>query len=139
MRKQQLNLEKNIGVGGAFIEGFNYAFQKFPNSEFKFVAKIDADDQHRAPDLLLMLDDILRKDADFIKGNRYLLARKPEGQSFLRKFGNFGLTFLHNLSTGYWHTGDPINGMILVRANVMKLMTKKYNINSRYLFESSLL
>ena len=134
-----INLEKNKGVGGAFIEGFNYAYQKFSSSEFKFVAKIDADDQHRTSDLLLMLDDILRKDADYIKGNRYLLAREPVGQSFMRKFGNFGLTFLHKLSTGYWHTGDPINGMILIRANVMKLMITRYNINSRYLFESSLL
>ena len=136
---QIVNLNENQGVGGAFIEGFNFAIEHFGIEECEYIGKIDADDQHRPEDLLLMLNDLIDRDVDLVKGNRYLLARNPQGQNFVRKFGNFGLSFLHKLSTGYWHTGDPINGMIVIRSKVLKLITTKYIIDSRYLFESSVL
>ena len=134
-----VDLENNHGVGGAFIEGFNFISNNPRFSNISYIAKIDADDQHDPEDILLMLDDLIQKDADLIKGNRYLLSREPVGQSFIRKFGNFGLTFLHKLSTGYWHTADPINGMIVVRKEVLSLILLKFEIHSRYLFESSIL
>lgn len=134
-----LNLDSNQGVGGAFMSGFSYAKKIFESNECNFIAKIDSDDQHTPEDLLLMLNELIETDSDLIKGNRYLLSRRPEGQSFVRKFGNFGLSFLHKLATGYWHTGDPINGMIVIRSNVLSLIQNHHHIDKRYLFESSLL
>ena len=86
-----------------------------------------------------MFNELLVSDADFVKGNRYLLARKPLGQSFIRKFGNFGLSFLSKLSSGYWDIGDPVNGLFVIRSNVIKLIINMDLLQDRFLFESSLI
>ena len=50
-------------------------------ADVNYIAKIDADNQHRVSDLKKMFNELLVSDADFVKGNRYLLARKPLGKA----------------------------------------------------------
>lgn len=129
----------NLGVGGAFAEGCKYAFKCYKDDDVNYIAKIDADNQHRVSDLKKMFNELLVSDTDLVKGNRYLLARNPLGQSFIRKFGNFGLSFLSKLSSGYWDIGDPVNGLFVIRSNVIKLIINMNLLQDRFLFESSLI
>lgn len=130
---------ENRGVGGAFKYGVEFASENFDANSYAFICKIDADDQHRAQDLIVMLRDLDHYDCDFVKGNRYMLNRAPAGQSFIRKFGNIGLTFLNKVSTGYWHVADPVNGQFAFRRSVIGHLISCMEIEDRYLFESSLL
>lgn len=129
----------NMGVGGAFKFGVKAAEKFWASASYDFICKIDADHQHRASDLACMIKDLHDYDCDFVKGNRYMLDRVPKGQSFIRKFGNIGLTFLNKVATGYWHISDPINGQFVFRRSIVKYIISSMRVEDRYLFESSLL
>lgn len=133
----KLKHSENKGVGAAFMTGIEYIKDKNLD-KVKFICKIDSDDQHDPNDLIIMKKSILKYDVDFIKGNRFLLMRRPKNMSLIRKIGNIGLTFLFKLATGYWNISDPVNGIFLGRSRVL-FETKKFNVEKRYLFESSLL
>lgn len=127
----------NKGVGGAFISGVKFLNKK-NYKKMKYIAKIDSDDQHDPTDLLNMNYCIVKYDADFIKGNRFLLMNKPKKMSIIRKIGNSGLTFLFKLASGQWHLSDPVNGIFLGQKKVIFDLLR-HNIKDRYLLESNLL
>ncbi len=129
--------KSNKGVGGAFISGVKFLKDKnFRN--IKFISKLDSDDQHDPSDLLIMKKKIYDQKADFVKGNRFLLMRRPKKMSLIRRVGNIGLTFLYKLATGQWELSDPVNGIFLGRSKVI-IDLLRFDIKERYLFESSLL
>ena len=129
--------KKNEGVGGAFISGLNY-LKKYKIKNIDYIAKIDADDQHDPSDLSMMKFNIIKFDADFVKGNRFLLMNKPENMNFIRKIGNIILTFLFKLASGQWNLADPVNGIFLGRSQLL-FDLDRFDIKKGYLFESSLL
>lgn len=129
--------KKNKGVGGAFMSGLNY-IKKNKIKDIYYIAKIDADDQHDPSDLIIMKSNIIKFDADFVKGNRFLLMKKPKNMSLIRKIGNSILTFLFKLASGYWNLSDPVNGIFLGRSKVL-CDIDRFDIKHGYLFESSLL
>jgi len=129
--------KENKGVGGAFMSGLNYLKQKKVKG-IEFIAKIDADDQHDPTDLTTMKNNIVKFDADFVKGNRFLLMNKPRNMSFIRKIGNGVLTFLFKFASGHWNLSDPVNGIFLARSKVL-FDLDRFDIKEGYLFESSLL
>lgn len=129
--------KKNEGVGGAFLSGLNY-IKKKKIKNIDYIAKIDADDQHDPLDLPIMKFTIVKFDADFVKGNRFLLMNKPENMSFIRKIGNVFLTFLFKLASGQWNFSDPVNGIFLGRSQLFYDLDR-FDIKKGYLFESSLL
>lgn len=133
-----IRLSKNNGVGGAFLSGVKTVFEKCDAEEVKFFAKVDADDQHLPKDLIHFKWTIENENSDYVKGNRFWLNTVPEGMPMVRKIGNSGLTFLIKLSTGYWKISDPVNGMLIIRAVVLKHLIRK-KIEKRYLFENSML
>ena len=82
--------------------------------------------------------NIIKFDADFVKGNRFLLMNKPENMNFIRKIGNIILTFLFKLASGQWNLADPVNGIFLGRSQLL-FDLDRFDIKKGYLFESSLL
>ena len=131
--------KNNLGVGGAYMEGFKHVNNNKKFESLDFIAKIDADGQHNAHDLRLMLNDIIEYDLDMVKGNRYLLQRSPKNQSFIRKIGNSFLTLLTKIASGNWLLGDPVNGQFIIRKNVFRLLFDGGSLKNRFLFETSLL
>ena len=129
--------KKNEGVGGAFLTGLNY-IKKNKIKNIDYIAKIDADDQHDPSDLPMMKFNIIKFDADFVKGNRFLLMNRPKNMSFIRKIGNVFLTFLFKLASGQWNFSDPVNGIFLGRSQLFYDLDR-FDIKKGYLFESSLL
>ena len=128
-----------MGVGGAFKAGVKYV-QTWPKEKQpKFIGKIDADMQHDANAFTHFLDEATNTNADYFKGNRYLLNKSPVGQPSIRLIGNAALSFMTKLSTGYWSINDPLHGHFLINFNLMSELVNKNLLEDRYLFETSIL
>jgi dolichol-phosphate mannosyltransferase len=125
---------KNLGVGGAVKTGYKKAMEDGAT----IIVKIDGDgqmDPHLIPKLI---DPILNKQADYVKGNRfYDLAylRKMPGT---RKFGNAFLSFINKVVNGYWNIMDPTNGFTAIAGSVLKYLPLE-KINDRFFFEQDML
>ena len=106
----------NSGGGAATILGYRKAL----DLDSGIVVKMDGDGQMPPEYLPALLDQIVERDYDYVKGNRFLgehsLAQMPK----YRIFGNFALTFLTKLASGYWHIFDVENGYTAIRGDCLK-------------------
>jgi glycosyltransferase involved in cell wall biosynthesis len=124
----------NQGVGGAMLTGYAAALQLGA----EIVIKMDGDDQMDPQCLPILLMPIIKGDADYTKGNRFLHRYELVQMPFVRRIGNFALTFLTKLATGYWNIFDPNNGYTAIHSNVLRLINVDL-IHRRYFFETSML
>ncbi len=133
-RVQVLALPSNTGVGGAMVAGFRAALA----GGVDIVVKMDGDGQMDPQQLPRLLDAIIVDGFDYAKGNRFLdsdeLAQMPK----LRLFGNFILSFLTKLSSGYWSVFDPQNGFVAIDAAVLRRIPLD-RLSRRYFFENDML
>ena len=98
--------EPNTGVGGAIKTGYRAAVA----DDVDVVAVMSGDGQ-MSPDILdRIIHPVVSGDADFSKGNRLRNAEYRDDMSPWRTFGNFLLTYLTRISSGYWRMMDPQNG-----------------------------
>lgn len=129
-----LKHECNQGVGRAMVTGFTRALK----GGSALIIKIDGDgqmDPRYIPDLL---DPLVEEGYAYAKGNRFLDNAKLRDMPTLRLLGNYGLTFLTKLASGYWHVFDPQNGFIAVKAEVLEKIDLDH-IAKRYFFENDML
>ena len=98
--------EKNIGVGAAIASGYKHSVKD--NMDITVV--IDGDNQMDSHLMPSMIDPIIKKHADYTKGNRLLSPEYRRGMSTWRFIGNTLLTILTKFSSGYWNLMDPQNG-----------------------------
>ncbi len=124
----------NQGVGGAMISGFKSALRR-PDG---IIVKMDGDGQMDPSSLTDLLDPIVDGRCDYAKGNRFLLHRELEAMPRHRLIGNFILTFLTKLASGYWNVFDPQNGYVAVPSNVLRLLDLD-RLSKRYFFENDML
>lgn len=126
--------EKNQGVGGALVSGFERALQL----NAQIVVKIDADGQMPMEHLPRLLAPLIAGQADYCKGNRFhdfqALAQMPA----LRRFGNTALSFLTKAAVGYWDCFDPCNGFIAIRGSVLARLPL-HLVARTFFFETSML
>lgn len=126
--------EKNAGVGGATMTGFQAAL----DGGADIIVKMDSDGQMEARYLPRLIAPLVTRKADFAKGNRFYDLRALQSMPPTRRFGNFGLTLLTKAASGFWHLSDPTNGFFAVRRNALSLVNF-HLLDSRYFFEISLL
>lgn len=126
--------EKNQGVGGAVLSGYQLAHQL----KSSVVVKMDADDQMDPTYILSLIAPIQAKQADYTKGNRFLHGRQLKAMPMFRQFGNVGLSFLTKLASGYWNIFDPTNGYTAIHTSVISMLNTD-SIDRRYFFETSML
>ncbi len=129
-----LKNEKNLGVGGATKNGFQYAI----DNNFDIVVKVDADDQMDLNYLPNLLNPLIENKSEVSKGNRFKDLKALKAMPFVRKFGNLGLSFLTKVATGYWHNFDPTNGFLAIKTSILKEIDFS-KVHNRYYFETSLL
>lgn len=101
-----LRHQKNGGVGKAIGTGY-----KFARDEGADVTVVMAGDAQMDPnDLESVVTPVIEGRVDYCKGNRFKylggLAKIPP----VRKFGNFVLSALTKIATGYWHVTDSQTG-----------------------------
>jgi len=133
-RIRLLQHDVNQGVGGAVLTGYHEAYRLGAD----IVVKMDSDGQMDPRCLPALIDPIVRGQADYTKGNRYVHARQLRSMPLLRRMGNLGLSLLTKLASGYWNLFDPTNGYTAIHAALIPLLNEDA-IARRYFFESSML
>lgn len=126
--------ERNLGVGGAVLRGYEEAMAR----DADIIVKIDGDGQMDPALVSSFVAPILRGAADYTKGNRFFDLANIHRMPALRIFGNAVLSFMAKLSTGYWDIFDPTNGYTAIHASVARRLPAD-KISQRYFFESDLL
>lgn len=126
--------EKNQGVGGAMISGF----QKALELEADIVVKVDGDGQMDMDYLPDLISPLLRGQADYTKGNRFRDFQALQKMPTIRRIGNIALGFLTKAATGYWNLFDPTNGFIAIQGKVLAQLPLN-RIDQTYYFETAML
>ncbi|OWP84677.1 hypothetical protein BWK59_04170 [Flavobacterium davisii] len=129
-----LKNNKNLGVGGATIQGFLYAI----NNDFQIVIKVDADNQMDLKYLPDLIEPLQKEKVQMTKGNRFKDINALSKMPFVRRMGNLMLSFITKMATGYWNNFDPTNGYFAIQVNTLKKINFN-NLSNRYFFETSLL
>jgi glycosyltransferase involved in cell wall biosynthesis len=124
----------NQGVGGAMISGFREALRAGDG----IIVKMDGDGQMDPQHLPRLLEPIVGGRCDYAKGNRFLFDRELGVMPAHRRAGNFALTFLTKLASGYWNVFDPQNGYLAMHSSVLRLLDLE-RLSRRYFFENDML
>lgn len=128
-----LKNDVNKGVGGATIVGF----KKGLSLDGDIFIKYDGDgqmDPNRMRDLILPL----LEGYDYAKGNRFIHTNELRQMPKTRLVGNFLLTFLTKLASGYWHIFDPQNGYLAITRKALETLPLDL-LHARYFFENDML
>ncbi len=126
--------EKNLGVGGAVKNGFEYAKTKGAD----IFVKLDGDGQMPPRLIKKIIKPILRREADYVKGNRFYNLDFLQKMPAMRIFGNSVLSLINKFVNGYWDIMDPTNGFVAIHKNALSLLPLD-KIENRYFFESDML
>jgi glycosyltransferase involved in cell wall biosynthesis len=104
------------GVGGATLSGMERALAGGAD----VIVKCDGDGQMDPERIAALLEPLANDGYDYAKGNRFLDSAALRQMPRLRLLGNFAMTFLTKLASGYWHIFDPQNGFLAVRASALR-------------------
>jgi len=126
--------EKNLGVGGAVITGY----QKAMDLDCDIIIKIDGDGQMDARHLSKLIKPLIDGDADYTKGNRFRDFKALKAMPAIRLIGNSLLSFFVKSASGYWNIMDPTNGYTAMHKGVLQRLNLD-KISHRYFFESDIL
>ena len=124
---------ENLGVGGATKEGFKLGLELGADICIKY----DGDGQ-MDPTKLKDLVKPLFDGYDYAKGNRFIHTDALSQMPKIRLLGNFLLTFMTKLVSGYWNIFDPQNGYVAITRKWLGLLPFE-NIHNRYFFENDML
>jgi len=97
---------RNRGAGAAIKTGYARALA----DGLDVTVTIDADGQMDPGAMDRLLDPIVEGRADYAKGNRLERPADRGEMPSLRWVGNWLLTWLTKVASGYWHVRDPQNG-----------------------------
>lgn len=109
---------ENRGVGGAIKTGYRLALE----DEVDVVVVINGDGQMDPKILERIVEPILEGRADYAKGNRLASADSRKDMSQWRTFGNFLLTYLTRIATGYWNLSDSQNGYTAISCEAIETL-----------------
>jgi len=124
----------NLGVGGATTAGFSMALKL----DADVVVKMDGDGQMDPRYLKPLIEPLIAGQYSYTKGNRFLHSQALKTMPKIRLFGNFVLTFLTKMTSGYWHIFDPQNGYVAIRKEALQDLSLE-TLARRYFFENDML
>lgn len=122
------------GVGGATISGIRSALGRAAD----LIVKVDGDGQMDPARMSDLLDPLVRDGYDYAKANRFLDSAALRQMPLPRLLGNFALTFLTKLASGYWHIFDPQNGYVAITGEAARALDLE-GIAQGFFFENDLL
>lgn len=113
-----LRHEVNKGVGAGIISGYKLALK----DEMDIVAVMAGDNQMDPVQLPRLIFPIIEGRADYTKGNRLLTDDFMTGMSKWRSFGNYLLSFITKIGSGYWQVMDPQNGYTAISRQALEVI-----------------
>lgn len=125
---------KNTGVGGAICDGYQHAY----DIGLDAVGVMAGDAQMDPKELAKLLDPIVEKDADYVKGNRLFYEELWATMPRHRVIGNSIFTLLTKIASGYWHITDAQGGYTTISRYALECMELQ-KIGRGYEFENSIL
>lgn len=125
---------ENRGVGGAVVTAYEAAIA----DGMDIVVKIDGDGQMNPALLPLFVRPLIRRQADYTKGNRFYRPESLRGMPPVRMFGNAVLSLMTKFSCGYWSSMDPTNGYTAIHTAVLRQLPLA-KLERRYFFETDML
>ncbi len=108
--------EKNQSVGGAIATGYKAALA----DGYDVVAVMAGDGQMDPADLMDVCQPVLDGVADYVKGNRFSYANGVSMIPKLRFTGNFVLSVLTKVVSGYWHVADTQCGYTAINKEALE-------------------
>ena len=113
-RIELIRHEKNMGVGQAIITGY----KRSAKEGYDVAVVVGGDNQMDLKDLPNFLEPLIRGEADYVKGNRWMwhsLDVMPKH----RFFGNSVLSFMTKIASGYWKIFDTQDGYTATTKDVI--------------------
>jgi len=122
--------DRNLGLGQSLIDGYVASAA----SDVEATAVMAGYNQMDPADLPRLLDAMIDRKADYVKGNRLLHANVQTMPRY-RFAGNAILTILTKFATGYYAVMDPQCGYTVIRNEALRTipigsMTKGYGYNA---------
>lgn len=128
-----IDREKRGGIGAAVTTGHKKAL-----ADGMYVIAVMAGDGQMDPSILHeILDPVVEGRADYAKGDRLSIPQYRNGMSTWRVLGNFLLTHLTRISSGYRDISDPENGYTAISTEVLRRLVD--GIEKGFAFENNLL
>lgn len=124
----------NCGVGAAVLTGYRTALELGAD----VIVKLDADDQMDPSFIPELVRPILRGEADYVKGNRFLHLTQLRQMPAVRLIGNLGLSLLVKIASGYWSIFDPTNGFTAIHRQLLPMLLNG-DVDHGFFFEISML
>jgi glycosyltransferase involved in cell wall biosynthesis len=122
------------GAGYAAISGQKRALI----DKNDLVAIIDGDGQMDSAFLTHFLDPLVSGEADYVKGNRFSMKEHLKEMPVWRLFGNFLLTYLTRIASGYWDINDPQNGYTAMSKETLKKLDLE-KVEKGFAYENDML
>jgi len=113
-----ISLPCNMGYGVAIQTGYKYAMQR----HYQYLVQMDADGQHEAKDIKVLLNTLYSSDFDIVLGSRYL-GDYTYCQTYYRKIGTIVFKFLLYVYSGK-KISDPTTGFQAMNRRVLELFVK---------------
>jgi len=126
--------KQRMGAGAAMLSGYKRAWA----DKMDVIAIMAGDGQMDPAILDRILDPVVEGKADYSKGDRLSLPHHKKGMSAWRAFGNFLLTYLTRIASGYWHISDPQNGYTAISRGVLERGDLN-KVETGFAFENDLL
>ncbi|WP_266081726.1 glycosyltransferase family 2 protein [Haladaptatus caseinilyticus] len=108
--------QQNRGAGGAIKTGYLAA----RDDGIDVTVTIDADGQMDPGMMTQFLDPIVAEKADYTKGNRLSNSEFRSAMPRFRLLGNWLLTGLTRIASGYWDITDPQNGYTAISLQALE-------------------
>jgi len=119
--------QKNKGVGGAIISGY----QEACDEKMDVVVVMAGDAQMDPADFPRIIAPIVQGKADYVKGNRLFRGESWEMIPHYRYLGNSILSLLTKIASGYWHIADSQSGYTAISLTALRTIHLK-GIYERY-------
>jgi glycosyltransferase involved in cell wall biosynthesis len=133
-RVELIEHERNLGVGGAILTGYQRALAE----RVDVTAVMAADAQMDPGDLETLAGAVARGEVDYAKANRLFTGQAWEVIPRYRYLGNAVLSLLTKIASGYWHIADSQSGYTAISLEYLELLDLD-RIYQRYGFPNDLL
>lgn len=116
-----INLEKNLGIGGAVQTGYKYAYE----NDYDIAIQFDGDGQHNEEYLEFLIKEI-KNGNDLVIGSRFCEKTKASFTTTTsRKIGIKIISFVIKIFTGTKIT-DPTSGLRACNKKIIEMFSKDY-------------